>query len=101
MDKPTLDDAPVADDDTPDEDTVEPEPGDNKPAEEWAEPDSDWPHEWIEFKGDKLAVRKPTQQAFAAYSLSASQFVNPQMQNDISGLFMMQHISPASYLRVM
>ena len=40
-------------------------------------------------------------QALAAYSLSASQFVNPQLQNDISGLFMSRHMSPGTYLHVM
>lgn len=80
----------------PDEEPAEPE------AEEaWAEPDTDWPHEWIEFCGDRLAVRKPTQHALAAYSMSASKFVAVETQNNISGGFMYRHMSPASYDRVM
>lgn len=69
--------------------------------DKWVDPDKDWAHEWIEFEGDRLAVRKPTTQALAAYSLSASQFVAPQIQNDISGLFMARHMAQGSYLHVM
>jgi hypothetical protein len=67
----------------------------------WTEPNKKWPHQWVEFMGDRLAVRKPTMQALAAYSLSASRFVEPQVQNDISGLFIARHMSPDSYARVM
>lgn len=93
--KPAELDLEDRDDEEPEAEVEEPE------VLEWSEPDADWPHEWVTFAGDRLAVRKPTQQALAAYSLSASQFVSPQMQNDISGLFMVNHISPGSYLRVM
>lgn len=71
------------------------------PEEKWTEPDTKWPHQWIEFEGDRLAVRKPTLQALAAYSLSASRFVDPQIQNDISGLFIARHMSPETYAHVM
>jgi hypothetical protein len=67
----------------------------------WIEPTQDWPHQWIEFQGDRLAVRKPTTQAIAAYSLSLSRFVAPQIQNEISGLFMARHMSAETYARVM
>lgn len=60
----------------------------------------EWAHEWIEFGGDRLSVRKPTQQALAAYSLAMSKFVPSQMRNDITGLFISRHMSPESYERV-
>lgn len=79
---------------TSEETVTDPDPG-------WTEPDQDWAHEWIEFQGDKLAVRKPTTQALAAYSLSASQFIDGARQNDISGMFMDRHMALGSYMRVM
>lgn len=59
-----------------------------------------WTHEWIDFSGDRLSVRRPTQQALAAYSLAMSKFVPAQTRNDITGLFIARHLSPESYERV-
>lgn len=59
-----------------------------------------WDHEWIDFNGDRLSVRRPTQQALAAYSLAMSHFVPAQTRNDITGLFIARHLSPSSYERV-
>ena len=59
-----------------------------------------WDHETIEFLGDTLHVRKPTDQALQAFSLSSSRFVKPEKRNDMTGLFINQHLSPASYDRV-
>lgn len=59
-----------------------------------------WPHATITFKGDKLQVRKPTQQAMAAFSLGTSKFVSNQMRNDMTSLFIARHLSPQSYEQV-
>lgn len=69
--------------------------------EPWTDPATDWPHEWVEFEGEKLAVRAPTMQALAAYSLAMSQFVKPNIQNDVSGGFMVRHMSDGTYLHIM
>ena len=60
----------------------------------------EWTHETVEFLGDTLQVRKPTQQAMAAFSLSTSKYVAAQMRNDMTGLFISRHLSPSSYERV-
>ena len=64
------------------------------------EDDDAWTHEKIEFLGDTLEVRKPTEQALAAYSLATSKYVSMQIRNDMTGLFISRHLSPASYERV-
>lgn len=69
--------------------------------EAWYDADAKWPHQFIEYLGDRLAVRKPTQQALAGFSLAASKFVKPQTQTDITGLFIERHMSEASYDRMM
>lgn len=79
-------------------------PDDNAPAEideeAWDYGDREWKHDFVDFKGDKLAVRKPSQQALAAFSLASSKFVKPQTQNDVTGMFIARHLSDASYDRV-
>lgn len=60
-----------------------------------------WAHAWIEFKGDRLAVRKPPDQALIALSVSSSKFVPPQRQNDVVGMFIERYLSPMTYDRVM
>jgi hypothetical protein len=60
----------------------------------------DWEHDWLEFKGDKLGIRLPTRQALAAFSLASSKYVDMQVKNDLTGLFIARHLSPESYGRV-
>lgn len=60
-----------------------------------------WDHETIEFMGDTLHVRKPTDQALAGWSLASSRYVKMSTKNDISGLFIARHLSPATYDLVM
>jgi len=60
----------------------------------------EWEHEVIEFAGDTLHVRKPTQQALAAFSLASSKYVPTNVRTDMTGLFMVRHLSPDSYNRV-
>lgn len=54
----------------------------------------------LEFKGDKLQVRIPSQQALAAFSLSTSKYVDSQVRNDMTGMFINRHLSPESYEQV-
>lgn len=67
----------------------------------WDAGDQNWPHRFIEYRGDVLAVRKPTSQALAGFSLGVSRFVKAQTQNDITGMFIERHMSEASYDRMM
>lgn len=60
-----------------------------------------WDYETIEFLGDTLHVRKPTDQALAGWSLASSRYVKLSTKNDISGLFIARHLSPATYDLVM
>lgn len=62
--------------------------------------ETDWSHDKLEFNGDVLGIRKPTQQALVAFSLASSKHVSRETQNDIIGLFIARHLSPASYGRV-
>lgn len=62
--------------------------------------DEAWPHDWLEFKGDKLGIRLPTKQALAAFSLASSKYVSLGVKNDLTGLFIARHLSPESYGRV-
>lgn len=57
-------------------------------------------YEPLEFKGDKLTVRVPTQQALAAFSLSTSKYIGSQVRNDMTGMFINRHLSPESYEQV-
>jgi hypothetical protein len=59
-----------------------------------------WKHDWLEFKGDKLGIRLPQRQALAAFSLASSRYVDDQVKNDLTGLFIARHLSPESYGRV-
>lgn len=63
--------------------------------------DPDWPYERLEYKGDNLAVRKPTIQALAAFQLSSGKFIDPERQTDITSLFMDRHLGPDTYDRIM
>lgn len=64
-----------------------------------------WPHMTIEYAGAEWQVRKPTEQALAAFSLSSGKYIPPKMQNDMVGLFIKQHMSADShetvYVRLM
>lgn len=59
-----------------------------------------WKHHWLEFKGDKLGIRLPSRQALAAFSLASSKYIDLQVKNDLTGLFIARHLSPESYGRV-
>jgi hypothetical protein len=63
--------------------------------------DPDWKYQRLEFNGDSLAVRIPTQQALAGFSLASSKYVPTQVKNDMTGLFLTEHLGPESYGRIM
>lgn len=63
--------------------------------------DPGWAHQRITFAGDNLAVRAPTVQALTGFSLASSKYVDNQVKNDMTGLFIVEHIGPESYGRVM
>lgn len=62
--------------------------------------DDGWGHDFVEFHGDRLAVRKPTQQALVGFSLASSKFVSDTTKGNITGLFIARHLAPESYERV-
>lgn len=72
---------------------------DTPPAEPEVDEDA-WTHETVEFLGDTLEVRKPSDQAMAAFSLATSKYVSPTTRNDMTNLFIMKHLSESSYDRV-
>jgi len=83
--------------DTPDE--TENLPAEVNDIEEDLDPG--WAHQRITFAGDNLAVRAPTTQALTGFSLASSKYVDNQVKNDMTGLFIVEHIAPESYGRVM
>jgi hypothetical protein len=62
--------------------------------------DAETAYQELEFKGDTLHARKPTQQALAAFTLATSKYVAMQVRNDMTGLFINRHLSPESYEQV-
>lgn len=66
-----------------------------------AEPQHQWMHDYLEFEGDKLEIRLPTEQALSAFSISVSKYMPADVQNDMVGLFIAKHMSPESYTHVM
>lgn len=58
-----------------------------------------WPHQTIEFEGEKWEVRKPKPQALAAFTLASSKYVPVEVQNDMVGLFIRNHMSDKSMRR--
>lgn len=80
--------------DTPEDD----EDDDVEPA--WDDADKTWEYEFVEYKGDRLAVRKPLQQALTGLSMGASKFMKPEKQLNFITLFVERHMSEASYDRL-
>lgn len=76
------------------------EPVEETPSDEF-ELDPDWTHDRLDFFGDKLAVRAPTQQALAGFSLASSKYVPTEVKNDMTGLFLSEHLGTDSYGRIM
>lgn len=79
------------------ETSAEPMEGEVIQRDEIAKPEDTWPHELLEFKGDTLQVRAPSDQALTAFSLASGRFVPMEIKNDIVGLFVSKHLSLQSY----
>lgn len=62
---------------------------------------SDWPHDFMDFEGDRLEIRLPDERALTGFALSVGKFIPPEVQNDMVSLFMNRHMSPDSYGQVM
>lgn len=56
-----------------------------------------WSHDRIDYLGESWEVRKPQPQALAAFALASGKYISPEMQNDMVGLFIRNHMSEESY----
>lgn len=63
--------------------------------------DQDWPHDFMDFEGDRLEIRLPDERALTGFALSVGKFIPADVQNDMVSLFMNRHMSPDSYGQVM
>jgi hypothetical protein len=102
---PTDLDAALAADDVllPGDDPVETTgPAETADASAVAVPDGPmpWEHQKIDFHGDVLEYRRPTQQALAAFALSSGKYIPQTQQNNFVGLFIRNHLSETSFARV-
>lgn len=59
-----------------------------------------WPHDVLDFMGEEFEIRRPSAQALAAFSLSSGKYISQDMQNNMVGLFIRNHLSEASHGRV-
>lgn len=66
--------------------------------EKWTH-QSEWSHDWLEFKGDKLGIRVPKGAALQA--LGAARHNSLEFQDRLVNLFVAKHLSPETYERVM
>lgn len=92
--------------DTPaDVDKPAPEPTAAVAVREQAGPlavaEQDWPHDFMDFEGDRLAIRLPDERALTGFALSVGKYIPAEVQNDMVSLFMNRHMSPDSYGQVM
>lgn len=60
-----------------------------------------WPHDFMDFEGDRLEIRLPDERALTGFALSVGKFIPADVQNDMVSLFMNRHMSPDSYGQVM
>lgn len=61
---------------------------------------AEWKYEWIDFEGDRLAFRVPRGAAVTGFSNSQSKYVSNRDRGDHVQLFLMLHLSPESFNRV-
>lgn len=67
--------------------------------EQWT-PEADWPHDTIEFKGDVIAFRVPSEGAWMSYQMAVIEPTTELEQLTAIKRLLMRHLSPASYARV-
>ncbi len=56
-----------------------------------------WPHQTIEFAGQKLEVRKPDAQAMVAFTLVNGKGADPVVQMRVFSMFIRKHLSPDAF----
>lgn len=57
----------------------------------------DWDHETIEYEGDTLGIRVPTQAALTAFTLGTGEFTPDMTRQSMTSMFIQNHLSPRSY----
>jgi hypothetical protein len=57
----------------------------------------DWVHETIEYEGDTLGIRVPTQAALTAFTLGTGEFTPDFTRQGMTSMFIQNHLSPRSY----
>ena len=77
---------------------VEPDgtPVDNPPSVAELATGDEWPHDWLEFKGDKLEIRVPRKSTLAAVGNAINAAVPPVEQNAFLAKFLVKHMSSES-----
>lgn len=73
---------------------------DTPPAEPEAPAAPAWPHQHLDFRGDRLEIRKPRRAAVAALQLTLTSSFTENRQNENTARFLSLHMSPASLARV-
>jgi len=64
----------------------------------WVHPDG-WAYDWVEFKGDKLAIRIP--KGAALVGLEFSRFRGEEAQEQAFGRFIARHVSDETFDRIL
>ena len=59
-----------------------------------------WPHDVVTYGDEEWEVRAPSQEALGAFAMVSAKYVRPELQNDITGLFIQTHMSDTSYRRM-
>lgn len=79
-------------------------PADEPPIELKPEPGwqhkGTWDHDWIDFHGDRLAIRIPSDAAREGYSIAAGPGSTGAEQLFYTRLFLQKHLSPESFIRI-
>lgn len=57
-----------------------------------------WSYDWLDYRGDRLAVRIPNKSA--VHAISNLKFSTPEFQQKLFHRFLDKHLSPESYQRV-
>ncbi|MGW5147527.1 hypothetical protein [Rhodococcus koreensis] len=68
----------------------------NLPAKEPEE----WTHDTVDFMDETWEVKAPQPKALAAFALASGKYINPNMQNNMVGLFIKNHLSEKSHERL-
>lgn len=68
-------------------------------AEKWAHK-GEWKYDWLQYKGDELAIRVPTQNALTAL-FQAHESCSPEFQMKLTNKFIKNHLSQETIERVL